>query len=214
MVKEQLIARGIRDRQVLNAMRRIPRDQFVSAEHHRKSYDDQPLPIGFDQTISQPYMVALMTEHLGVEAGSKVLEVGTGSGYQAAVLSALGAVVFSIERIPDLAQLACRFLKSCGIENVHVRVGDGCLGWPEEAPFDRILVAASAPRVPSLLLEQLGPGGRLVIPIGSSVSQTLTVLERVGEQDKTSEICGCLFVPLVGSEASFPQGADRQEDSK
>ena len=198
MVADQLAARGIRDPKVLEVMRKVPRHLFVSPEHRTEGYDDRPIPIGWGQTISQPYIVALMTEQLQVQPGSRILEVGTGSGYQAALLAELGATVYSIERIPELAEGAAQHLKAAGISTLQIRVGDGSKGWPEVAPFAGIVVAACAPHVPELLVEQLAENGRLVIPIGESLNQRLTVVQRLKDGLQTHEICGCVFVPLVG----------------
>ena len=197
MVADQLAGRGIRDPQVLEAMRKVPRHLFVPPENQIESYDDRPLPIGYGQTISQPYIVALMLERLQVRPGLKVLEVGTGSGYQVGLLAELGAVVYSIERIPELAETAARNLKAAGIQEVRIRVGDGSRGWPEESPFDRMIAAACAPHLPEILLDQLAEGGRLVIPVGEGLNQKLMVVQRSEDGIQTQEVCGCLFVPLV-----------------
>lgn len=198
MVRQQIEARGISDERVLEAMLRVPRHLFVPQHLRDRAYDDNPLPIGEGQTISQPYMVAWMTELLEVKPGDKVLEVGTGSGYQAAVLCELAGEVFSIEKNADLARAAEARLSGMGYRNLKVRVGDGTLGWPEEAPFDGIVVTAGAPSAPQPLLEQLAEGGRLVIPIGSSSMQMLTLIRRHGNEFQVSEEGSCVFVPLVG----------------
>ena len=198
MVADHLAARGIRDPRVLALFSRLPRHLFVPEAHRRRSYTDHPLPIGEGQTISQPYIVALMTELLSPGASSKVLEVGTGSGYQTAVLAELSAAVYSVERIPVLAERASGLLAGLGYANVRIRVGDGSEGWPEFAPFDRILVTASVPSLPKPLTDQLAEGGRLVIPIGSALNQTLTLAERFHGELRTQEGCSCLFVPLIG----------------
>ena len=197
MTAQQLKARGIQDPRVLKAMEEIPRHLFVPSEARDHSYDDRPLPVGFDQTISQPYIVALMTEQLQIRPESKVLEIGTGSGYQAAVLARLAAEVHSIERIPELAEAATGRLESLGIRNVRIRVGDGSRGWPEAAPFDAITVTACAAQPPEPLLQQLADGGRLVIPLGLALHQTLTRIERHGDSFASHPICGCVFVPLL-----------------
>lgn len=198
MVADHLMARGIHDSRVLALFSRVPRHLFVPEPHRAKSYMDHPLPIGEGQTISQPYIVALMTELLSPEAGSKVLEIGTGSGYQTAVLAEMSDAVYSIERLPVLAERASGLLTELGYAHVQIRVGDGSQGWAEFAPFDRILVAASAPAVPGPLTDQLAEGGRLVIPIGLALNQTLTVVERFHGDLRTREACPCVFVPLIG----------------
>jgi protein-L-isoaspartate(D-aspartate) O-methyltransferase len=199
MVREQIESRGIRDPRVLAAMRAIPRHLFVPAERRSSAYSDIPLLIGFGQTISQPYMVALMTELLRFEGSEKVLDVGTGSGYQAAILSKLAASVISIEYIPELAERARRMLDELSINNVDIRVGDGSSGLPQEAPFDAIVVGAGAPSLPPKLVEQLGQNGRLVIPIGGGDAQTLTLVRRRTDGTVVTEAYGpCVFVPLVG----------------
>ncbi len=198
MVSRQLQARGISDEKILNAFRAVPRQRFVPDEQRSCAYNDSPVPIGSSQTISQPYMVALMTQALAAGVGAKVLEVGTGSGYQAAILAYLGVRVYSIERLPQLAQRAKRLLAELGY-SVEIKVDDGTLGWPEQAPFDRIMVTAATPKIPPPLIEQLVVGGKLVIPVGGSFGQELVVVSRLGlAQVKEEKICGCIFVPLVG----------------
>jgi protein-L-isoaspartate(D-aspartate) O-methyltransferase len=204
MVEEQLARRGIRDERVLDAMRRVPRHHFVEEAFRERAYGDHPLPIGQEQTISQPYIVALMTSLLGLTGREKVLEVGTGSGYQTAVLAELTRRVCSIERIPALAARARTVLEGLGYANVWVRVGNGTLGWPDEAPFDRILVAAGGPSVPPPLFEQLVEGGRLVLPLGDQTGQTLTLVERANGAMHTRPCGDCHFVPLVGKYAWNP----------
>lgn len=201
MVDEQLGRRGITDARVLDAMRRIPRHRFVEEGLAHSAYEDHPLPIGEGQTISQPYIVALMTSLLELTGQEKVLEVGTGSGYQTAVLGALARRVCSIERLPRLAERARAMLESLGVSNVWIRVGNGALGWPDEAPFDRILVAAGGPTVPPPLMEQLGEGGRMILPVGSAEDQVLTVVERTGGEIRSREMGECKFVKLVGKYA-------------
>lgn len=202
MVRTQIESRGVRDARVLDAMRRVPRDRFVPAAHRSEAWADRPVPIGRGQTISQPYMVALMTEALGLRGRERVLEIGTGSGYQAAVLGQLAAEVFTVERIPELAGAAARTLEALGCANVTVVVGDGCRGLPEHAPFDAILVAAAAPRVPPTLRDQLADGGILVVPVGGcSDVQVLTLVRRTGAHCAVEEGTGCRFVPLIGEGA-------------
>ena len=201
MVADQLRARGITDPRVLTAMGRVPRHRFVEEALAGRAYGDYPLPIGEKQTISQPYMVALMTQALELGGGERVLEVGTGSGYQTAILAELAGKVYSVERIRALADRARAILEDLGYYNVLIRVGDGTLGWREEAPFDAVLVTAAAPEVPAPLVEQLKPGGRLVIPVGGTTAQVLKSL--VKDADGTvreSELVGCVFVKLVGEQ--------------
>lgn len=207
MVEEQLRARGIRHEGVLDAMREVPRDEFVPKATAEWAYEDLPLPIGEGQTISQPYTVATMAEMLELKPTDKVLDVGTGSGYAAAVMSRIVRAVYSMERHEALAESAAQKLKSLGYDNVHVRHGDGTLGWPEHAPFDAIMVAAGGVSVPRPLLEQLTVGGRLVIPIGESDrGQKLQRIRRTSEEEYKSEDLGAVrFVPLIG-EAGSPAG--------
>jgi len=201
MVEEQLVRRGLSDARVLDALRKVPRHLFVEEALRDRAYGDHPLPIGEEQTISQPYIVALMTQLLELSERDKVLEIGTGSGYQTAVLAELARRVCSIERLPRLAERARALLEQLGYANVWVRVGSGTLGWPDEAPFDRILVTAGGPSVPPPLFQQLAEGGRLVLPLGDPVNQTLTVVEKVRGEMKTQEHGECKFVKLVGKYA-------------
>jgi protein-L-isoaspartate(D-aspartate) O-methyltransferase len=198
MVEEQLVRRGISDGRVLAALRKIPRHRFVEEALRDRAYGDHPLPIGEGQTISQPYMVAAMTQLLRLGGSEKVLEIGTGSGYQTAVLAELARRVCSVERLPALAAGARRILEELGYTNAVVKTADGTYGWPDEAPFDRVLVTAGAPSVPTPLFQQLAEGGRMVVPIGDSQSQTLHVVDKVDGQMRTSTDCGCVFVKLVG----------------
>ena len=201
MVDRQLRARGIRSEAVLNAMATVPRENFLPPGRSGEAYRDQALPISHGQTISQPYMVAVMTEALDLSPGARVLEIGTGSGYQTAVLAALAGVVWSIERIPGLLEEAAAVLDEMGFTNVHLRVGDGTLGWPEEGPFDAILVTAGSPGVPSALRSQLSPeGGRLVIPVGDRFIQDLVRVTRRGDAYEEERMLACRFVPLLGEE--------------
>jgi protein-L-isoaspartate(D-aspartate) O-methyltransferase len=210
MVEFQLVGRGIRDPAVLAAMRTVPRERFVDGDLVHRAYEDGPLPIGEGQTISQPYIVAVMTEALRLQAGDRVLEIGTGSGYAAAVLAVIAAEVYTIERMESLAALSRRRLRELGYANVQVRHGDGSLGWSEHAPYDAIVVTAGGPEVPHSLLGQLAVGGRLVMPVGStSRSQRLVRVVRTGEEtydrEPLEEVC---FVPLIGAEG-WPASEER-----
>ncbi len=198
MVKTQIARRGIKDQRVLSATRSVPRHLFLPAGARDWAYADGPIRIGCGQTISQPYIVALMTELLDVKSDHRVLDVGTGSGYQAAILGMLAAEVHSIERHPELAASATERLAALGFNNVTVHVGDGTQGLESMAPYDRILVAAAAPSVPDPLLNQLADGGRLVIPVGSRFSQTLEVWDRSGEKYHRKSNIPVVFVPLMG----------------
>ena len=201
MVEDQVVRRGITDERVIGALRRVPRHLFVDEALRDRAYGDHPLPIGEQQTISQPYIVALMTSLLLLSGDEKVLEVGTGSGYQTAVLAGLARRVCSIERLPALAARARTVIEGLGITNVWIRVGNGTLGWPDEAPFDRILVTAGGPAIPPPLFRQLADGGRMVLPIGAAASQTLTLVENVAGTTKTTACGDCTFVKLVGKYA-------------
>jgi protein-L-isoaspartate(D-aspartate) O-methyltransferase len=200
MVAGQLEARGIVDRRVLDAMAKVPRERFVFDRDRRRAYLDMPLRIGFGQTISQPYMVAIICQTADVREGDRVLDIGTGSGYQAAVLAELGAEVHTIERIPELADRARANLEIAGYDGVDVRVGDGSLGLPEHAPYDAIVVAAAAPDIPTSLYEQLVAGGRLVVPVGGPEGQRLEVIVRSPEGPAVVKSVPCRFVPLLGAE--------------
>jgi protein-L-isoaspartate(D-aspartate) O-methyltransferase len=198
MVDEQIRARDVRDARVLGALGKVPRERFVPADVRPRAYDDTPLPIGYGQTISQPYIVAYMTEALGVEADDTVLEIGTGSGYQAAILGELARTVYTIEIVPELAQRAATTLKDLGYANVHVRAGDGYAGWPEHAPFDRILVTAAPEQIPEPLLQQLGPGGRLVIPLGAQgQTQWMTIVDKTAQGVASRRTIPVQFVPFT-----------------
>jgi protein-L-isoaspartate(D-aspartate) O-methyltransferase len=198
MIDSQIRSRGIRDERVLQALAAVPREEFVPAEYRSRAYDDAPLPIGQDQTISQPYIVALMTELAEPLPSHRVLEVGTGSGYQAAVIARLVSQVYTIEIIPQHAQTAAERLQRLGVKNVEVRAGNGYLGWPEQAPFDSILVTAGATEVPPRLVEQLKAGGRMVIPVGAGpADQVLKVIRKLPAGDiETREVIPVRFVPL------------------
>jgi protein-L-isoaspartate(D-aspartate) O-methyltransferase len=197
MVRMQLEARGLRDPRVLEAMRHVPRHEFVPERLRDGAYEDHPLPIGAGQTISQPYIVAVMLQHLALQPADRVLEVGTGSGYVTALLSQLCAEVYSIERHADLAVQAQATLARLGYSNVKIRVGDGSQGWPEYAPFDAILVSAASSEIPPSLFAQLREGGRMIIPIGQPASQELQLIRKVKGQPEVQILEGCRFVPLV-----------------
>lgn len=199
MVEQQIAVRGIDDPEILNAMRNVPRHQFVPDDMVEMAYEDHPLPIGYGQTISQPYIVALMTQTISPEPGKRILEIGTGSGYQAAILAELGMDVFTIEIIPELAQQAADRLSSLGFTNVHTRTADGYFGWEEYAPFDAIMVTAAPDHLPQPLANQLAEGGRLVIPIGPiGFVQTLWLFEKVNGELQATNLGGVSFVPLTG----------------
>ena len=198
MVETQIAARGIHDERVIEAMGKVPRHLFVDEALRDQAYSDHPLPIAENQTISQPYVVALMTESLELKGSEKVLEIGTGSGYQAAVLAELADRVFSIERHPDLAYRANSILHKLGYKNVIIRVGDGSLGWPDDSPFDGIVVTAGSPKIPQPLVDQLAVGGRLVVPVGDRFGQELILVRRMAEGIKKTNLGGVRFVDLVG----------------
>ena len=205
MVDDQIRARGIRDPGVLAAMEQVPRERFVSSQEAPSAFSDRALPIACGQTISQPYMVASMTAALELQPEHRVLEVGTGSGYQTAILARLARNVYTIERVEPLLTSARSLLASLGVNNVSYRVGDGSLGWPDEAPFDRIIVTAAAPDVPRPLVDQLVDQGLLVIPVGPEGEQTLIVVERIGAKTRETPHFACRFVKLIGREA-WPDG--------
>jgi protein-L-isoaspartate(D-aspartate) O-methyltransferase len=202
MITEHLLARGIRDAAVVKAMREVPREAFLQPDMERYAYDDSPLPIAEGQTISQPYIVAYMIEALELRGRERVLEIGTGSGYAAAVLSRCAAEVFTVERIASLAESARGKLESLGYRNVRVLLGDGTMGWPDHAPYDGIVVTAGAPEVPEELKQQLAIGGRLVIPVGDTPHlQTLVRVRRLPDGEfREEELCGVRFVPLIGKQ--------------
>ncbi len=199
MIASQVAQRGLRDCRVLAAMAWIPREWFLPPHLARSAYDDAPLPIGSGQTISQPYIVALMTASLALGRHDRILEVGTGSGYQTAILARLAGTIFTVERLPDLLVEAEERFRRLGLTNIRTRLGDGAAGWPEEAPFDGILVTAAAPRVPDPLLAQLAPQGRLVIPLGDLASQELVIVQRTAPGGELEErrAGGVRFVPLI-----------------
>ncbi|MBN1291902.1 MAG: protein-L-isoaspartate(D-aspartate) O-methyltransferase [Candidatus Latescibacteria bacterium] len=198
MVNEQLKSRGIHDERVLTAMGIVPRHLFVDQAFWPRAYEDHPLPINQNQTISQPYIVALMSQALELNGGEKVLEIGTGSGYQAAILAVLGCDVYTIERHKELSKKAEKLIKKIKIKNIHFKVGDGSMGWVEEAPFNRIIVTAGAPEIPGELMNQLSPGGRIVIPVGNLATQRLMIVIKGEKVIEKHDVCGCSFVPLLG----------------
>ena len=204
MVETQLRSRGIRDHRVLDAMSRVPRHQFVEDRYQSQAYEDHPIPIGFGQTISQPYIVALMLEALAIQPSDVVLEIGTGSGYLTAILAELAAKVYSIERHASLAQSAERTLRSLGYANITVVVGDGSYGLPAAAPFDDIIVSAAAPQVPSTLFQELREGGRMIVPVGPPHTQDLQLVYKQEGKSTILSLEGCRFVPLIGGEG-YPE---------
>lgn len=198
MVRTQLVPRGIRDQGVLRAMRKIPRHRFVGEELRSDAYEDHPIPIGHRQTISQPYIVALMTQALELTGREKTLEIGTGSGYQTAVLAELSREVYTVERIPELLQRAEAVLTDLNYTNIRFKAFDGTLGWDEHKPYDAVMVTAGAPRVPGPLRDQLAEGGRIVIPVGDRHSQELVKITKTGDRFHESSLGGCRFVDLIG----------------
>jgi protein-L-isoaspartate(D-aspartate) O-methyltransferase len=204
MVETQIVPRGVRDPRVLAAMREVPRHLFVPPSQRARAYDDGPLPIGGNQTISQPYIVALMTELADIAPREKVLEIGTGSGYQSAVLSKLAGEVYSIEIVPELARQSAERLKKLGYGNVTVREGDGYRGWPEHAPFDAIIVTAAPDRIPQPLLDQLAPGGRMVIPVGSFFQELKVLSKEKNGKITEKDIIPVRFVPMTGEIEKTP----------
>ena len=198
MIKTQLIPRGIKDKRVLEAMERVPRHLFVDSSNITNAYSDMALPIGEGQTISQPYMVAVMTELLELNGTQKVLEIGTGSGYQTAVLAELSQAVYTIERIASLAEKAKKRFQNLSYLNIHLKADDGTLGWPEEAPFHRIIITAGSPEIPTPLIEQLAEGGIIVIPVGDLYSQQLLKYRKSGRNPMIEYHTPCVFVPLIG----------------
>ncbi|NLX90330.1 MAG: protein-L-isoaspartate(D-aspartate) O-methyltransferase [Firmicutes bacterium] len=197
MIRDQLEPRGINDPAVLEAFSKVPRHLFVAEENRHLAYRDHPLPIGEEQTISQPYIVALMTQSLELQGHEKVLEIGTGSGYQSAILAELTEHVYTVERIEKLSLQAREVHSLLGYKNISYKIGDGAAGWPEESPFDGILVTAAAAEVPPLLLEQLRPGGRMVIPVGDRLLQDLLLITKEETGINVHKLCGCRFVPLI-----------------
>jgi len=200
MVDQQILNRGIRSPRVLDAMKNVPRHRFVPEEYRHMAYSDRPLPIGHEQTISQPYIVALMTDYLNLKKGEKVLEIGTGSGYQAAVLAEMVDQVYSVEIVRELAQRAREILTDLDYDNVHIRTGDGYKGWAENGPYDAIIVTASPTDVPPPLKEQLAEGGRMVIPVGGPVFQKLVLLRKIDGKVRQTDVTSVRFVPMVDEE--------------
>ena len=198
MIEEQLLPRGITDGKVLAAIGKIPRHFFIPGKSLETAYGDYPVPVGEGQTISQPYMVALMTQCLELKGGERVLEIGTGSGYQAAILAEIAKEVYSVERFDSLAQKAQALLDELSYKNIKIKVGDGTEGWSEFAKYEGIIVTAGTPSIPEPLVEQLAEGGRLVVPVGGAFSQELILVRKTAGEISQEEICGCTFVPLVG----------------
>jgi protein-L-isoaspartate(D-aspartate) O-methyltransferase len=207
MIEEQLMARGIKGERLLAAFLKVERHKFICEELRPNAYSDFPIPISEEQTISQPYIVALMTECLDLSGSETVLEIGTGSGYQTAILAELAKEVYSIERFKSLASQAESLLKESGYNNIKLKLSDGTLGWPEIGQFERIIITAASPRVPLPLTEQLKEGGKMVLPLGESFSQVLTVVEKKDNKLEYKEICGCVFVPLIGKYGWNKNGA-------
>jgi protein-L-isoaspartate(D-aspartate) O-methyltransferase len=195
------LAYEIKDERVLAAISRIPREEFVPREYRHQAYEDRPLPIGWEQTISQPYIIALMTEALEIAGNEKVLELGTGSGYQAAILAELADRVITVERVKPLAESARKVLDSLGYRNIEIHLAGETLGWKEGAPYDAIMVTAGAPSVPDELMSQLSFGGRMVIPVGSRYTQELCKITKLKDRNAVEKLCGCRFVSLIGKEA-------------
>ena len=217
LLVEELRRNGIADERVLAAIGRVRREAFVPGGLAERAYENVALPIGLGQTISQPYVLALMTQELGLSGSERVLEVGTGSGYQAAILAGLASHVVTVERRPELLESARRALDALGVTNVELHLANGTLGWPPGAPYDRIIVTAAGPEVPAVLLEQLGPDGRLVMPVGTLKAQRLVLVRRTGEDVEETALGGVRFVPLVGaggwSEASVSELGDGDDGS-
>ena len=211
MVKEQVVMRGVMTDRILAALGKVPREEFVPAEYRAASYSDQPLPIGYDQTISQPFIVALMTEELRPQPTDRVLEIGTGSGYQAAILAELVAEVYSIEIVEPLAKKAEATLQRLGYKNVHVKTGDGYKGWPEHSPFDSVIVTCAPEHVPEPLVDQLKEGGRMIIPVGAKFAQALYLLEKKNGRLEQSAILPVKFVPMQRESVKGEGGGEKRE---
>jgi len=197
MVEEQIVARGVKDKRVIGAMRKVPRHKFIPEENREYAYEDEPVPIGYGQTISQPYIVALMTEYIGIKGNEKVLEIGTGSGYQAAVLAEIAREVYTVEIIEPLGRYAKKRLDEMGYKNIKVKIGDGYKGWKEYAPFDCIIVTAAPAEIPQALIEQLRVGGKMVIPVGKWF-QDLVLVEKLDKGIKKRTVAPVRFVPMTG----------------
>src|SRR3954453_13228226 len=211
LVKEQVVMRGVMTDRILAALGKVPREEFVPAEYRAESYSDQPLPIGYDQTISQPFIVALMTEELRPQPTDRVLEIGTGSGYQAAILAELVAEVYSIEIVEPLAKKAEATLQRLGYKNVHVKTGDGYKGWPEHSPFDSVIVTCAPEHVPEPLVDQLKEGGRMIIPVGAKFAQALYLLEKKNGRLEQSAILPVKFVPMQRESVKGEGGGEKRE---
>lgn len=198
MVEEQIVSRGIKDARVIESMRKVPRHLFVEEKLRDEAYTDRPLPIGHGQTISQPYMVAMMTEALELKGNEKILEIGTGSGYQTAVLAGITEHVYTVERLSELLARAREVLQRLGYDNISYKAYDGTLGWAEEQPFNAIIVTAGSPQIPAPLVEQLGEGGRMIIPVGEQYNQEIIRIVKQGGETMETSLGGCSFVPLLG----------------
>ncbi|MBY0550750.1 MAG: protein-L-isoaspartate(D-aspartate) O-methyltransferase [Candidatus Obscuribacterales bacterium] len=214
MVARQIVAREVSDKRVILAMEQVPRHHFVPSEVQAQSYEDYPLPIGMDQTISQPYIVAFMCEQLKLKPGEKVLEIGTGSGYQAAVLSKLAKDVYSIEILEAMGKRAADTLRELGYANVHARIGDGYAGWPEEAPFDAIVVTAAPDHIPRALIDQLAPGGRLLVPVGKNLQSLERVTKDSAGKVSRETLLPVRFVPMTGAALNKPSATTGKQDSE
>lgn len=214
MVARQIVAREVSDKRVILAMEQVPRHHFVPPEVQAQSYEDYPLPIGMDQTISQPYIVAFMCEQLKLKPGEKVLEIGTGSGYQAAVLSKLAKDVYSIEILEAMGKRAADTLRELGYANVHARIGDGYAGWPEEAPFDAIVVTAAPDHIPRALIDQLAPGGRLLVPVGKNLQSLERVTKDSAGKVSRETLLPVRFVPMTGAALNKPSATTGKQDSE
>ena len=212
MITSQLRQRGITDDRVLSAINKVPREWFIPPSQRERAYADMALPIGHEQTISQPYMVAVMTQELQLKGSERVLEIGTGSGYQTAVLAELAAEVYTIERLKDLSLRARSILDGRGYTNIHYHIGDGTLGWPDHAPYDRIIVTAAAPSLPKSVFAQLAERGVIVIPLGPYERQQLQAIHKIAGRPAERDVCPCVFVKLLGAEG-WPESAETERSS-